>query len=807
MTSDPADTSAAQPGSRSAERAKSRAEEALLDGWTDSPQLRYLHRIAAREGLQGHWPTWVPPAVREACSRLGVMSLWQHQTDAAEALRAGRHVVLATGTASGKTLAYLLPVLAGAGAEQGAHAALPPLWQAGQPTTSPAQPALPLAPQAQAPAAWRGEPVRRRRPHTALYLAPTKALAHDQLRVCSQLNLDGFAAATLDGDTGHPDRDWARNYACYLLTNPDMLHRSLLPQHQRWGSFLKSLRYVVIDESHRYRGVFGAHVSAVVRRLRRLAALHGADPTFVLASATSSDPATSASALTGIAAPDLTVIESDTSARGAVQMVLWEPEGSADDEAAWWLASLVNQGRQTIAFVSSRKAAERVAVQAAGLVTCGARIDSYRGGYLADDRRRLEQELQQRSLAGVAATNALELGVDIAGMDAVVIAGVPSTRAALWQQAGRAGRKGEDAQVVLIARQQPLDAYFVDHPELLFTSPVEATVLHPDNPYVLGPHLAAAAQEATLTEADETFFGPTMPALASRLASQGTLRLRAGGWYWTRSERAVDSIDLRSAAGIPVEIVEVDTGRVLGHVDPAAADSTVHPGATYLHRGETYLVEEFDLERAEALVRSARPGYFTQPLVNSGVRIVSVTRSRDLGAGRLQLGTVDVTCQVTGFLRRDAMGGQVWDQTPLDLPQHTLRTDAVWWTLDPVALRRPTTPAERAGGVHGAEHTAVALLSMFAPCDRWDIGGHSSDNHPDTGLLTIFVHDGQAGGAGFAERGYDLAERWLAATRERLESCPCDAGCPACVVSPTCGTPGRSLDKHAAVSLMQHLDC
>ncbi|MDQ1483532.1 MAG: box helicase protein, partial [Actinomycetota bacterium] len=424
-------------------------------------------------------------------------------------------------------------------------------------------------------------------------------------------------------------------------------------------------------------------------------------------------------------------------------------------------------------------------------------------GYLADDRRRLERALQQGTLQGVAATNALELGVDIAGMDTVLICGFPGTMAALWQQAGRAGRKGSEAQVVLISRKQPLDAYLFDHPETLFSTPVEATVLHPDNPYVLGPHLAAAAQESPLTPADAAYFGDAMSPLICRLVEQGMLRRRFAGWFWTRPERAVDAIDLRSAAGSSIEIIETETGRVLGQVDPVAADVTVHPGATYLHRGESYLVDELDVEAGEALVLPARPGYYTQPRVTAGVTIKSERRSRALGRGHLHLGTVNVTSQVIGYLRRDEITGDVWDETPLQMREHTLRTDAVWVTLDPRCLEVRLAQHQLAGGAHGAEHVAIGLLPLYAPCDQWDIGGLSAAQHADTGLLTVFVHDGQAGGGGFAERGFEVGEEWLAAALQRLESCACEAGCPACVVSPKCTNVGQRLDKAAAAILLR----
>jgi DEAD/DEAH box helicase domain-containing protein len=501
---------------------------------------------------------------------------------------------------------------------------------------------------------------------------------------------------------------------------------------------------------------------------------------------------------------DVTVIAEDSSAHGPVEMLLWEPDGHADDDAARLLAELVDAGRQTIAFVSSRKAAERVAVRASEWLTTGARIESYRSGYLADDRRRLERALQQGTLTGVAATNALELGIDVAGMDAVLISGFPGTLASLWQQAGRAGRRGSAAQVILISRRQPIDAYFFDHPESLFSTPVEATVLHPDNPYVLGRHLAAAAQEAPLTPADVAYFGATMPRLVERLVAQGVLRARSNGWFWTRPERAVDAFDLRSAGGLSIEIVETETGRVLGHVDPGAADATVHPGATYLHQGETYLVEELDVQDGDALVRAAAQGYYTQPRVLAGVEIASTRAGRPLGSGQLHLGTVHVTSRVTGFLRRDAITGDVWDETPLDLPEHSLTTDAVWWTVDP-RLLPDLTAAELAGGAHAAEHAAIGLLPLYAPCDRWDVAGLSTAHHPDTGLLTVFVHDGQAGGGGFASRGFAVAEQWLGATLERLEFCSCVRGCPACVVSSTCGSVDQVLDKGAAVQLLRLL--
>jgi DEAD/DEAH box helicase domain-containing protein len=502
------------------------------------------------------------------------------------------------------------------------------------------------------------------------------------------------------------------------------------------------------------------------------------------------------------------IVEQDESARGRVETVLWQPDGHPDDDAATLLSQAVAAGQQTIAFVGSRRSAEIVALKAQHeLRSLGSnrRISPYRAGYLAQDRRELERALQAGTLNGVAATNALELGVDIAGLDAVIISGFPGTRAAYRQQAGRAGRKGRASRVVLVARKHPIDAYLLDHPAALFDEPVESAVLDPAQPYVLGPQLAAAAQELPLTEADIAYFGDAMLPLVEHLVRNHALRRRPGGWYWTRSERAVDGIDLRASGGERIEIIEIGTGRVLGGADPMSADSALHPGAVYVHRGDTYLCEELNGEEREALVRPARPGYLTQPRIQAGIAISSERARRPIGAGRISFGEVTVTSQVTGYLRRDELSGTVWDQTPLDLPKRTLRTAATWWSLDLAAIPDELTLAELTAGAHGAEHAALGLLPIFARSDRWDVRGHSTSSHPDTNALTVFVYDLQPGGAGFAERAYELADSWLATTRERVSSCDCEHGCPACIVSAECGAPGVGLDKRAAVGLLSLL--
>ncbi|MGI8457114.1 MAG: DEAD/DEAH box helicase [Propionibacteriaceae bacterium] len=790
----------------------------------DEGQISHVKVLPARQPTYGDWPHWLPRTVRQALADRGLERPWVHQVAAADAAFRGQHVVVSTGTASGKTLAYLLPVLAAT------HGGLDAVVS---------QPVLDASTRARAE--LRAQLMRPRRPHTALYLSPTKALAHDQLRVADELAIPSWRVATVDGDSDRGERDWARQHAAYMLTNPDLLHRSLLPNHARWSGFLSTLRYVVVDESHRYRGVFGSHVAAVLRRLRRICASYGAAPTFVLATATSSNAAEAAAELIGAERTDVVAVSDDASPHGRVSITLWDPDGagrrspapigpaSTDRDAARLLAASVDAGRQTVAFIPSRRMAEQVAIwaqnrlgrhltdvpdtpgssaevaRAGGPRVEGPRVEAYRSGYLAADRRSVEARLQDGRLAGVAATNALELGVDIAGLDTVVIAGFPGTRAALWQQAGRAGRAGRDADVVLVCRRDPLDAYLFGHPQLLLDAPVEATVLHAANPYVLGPHLAAAAQELPITVEDQRWFGPTTRGLLDQLVAQGALRRRSSGWWWTRDDRAVDAVDLRSSGGGSVDITEVGTGRVLGQVDPVHADGALHTGAVYLHQGDTYLVDELNRDEHEALVRRARPGYTTQPQGTHDLGILRTHRSRVFGIGRLSFGDVEVRSRVHAYLRRDEVTGEVVDEHPLESPERVLRTAAVWWTVDPSAYGVPLNPIQLAGASHGAEHCAIGLLPLFAPCDRWDIGGLSTVLHPDTGLLSVFVHDGHPGGAGFAERGYDVAEQWWAATREQLDSCACPDGCPSCVVSPKCGNGNQLLDKRAASVLLHAL--
>jgi DEAD/DEAH box helicase domain-containing protein len=430
-------------------------------------------------------------------------------------------------------------------------------------------------------------------------------------------------------------------------------------------------------------------------------------------------------------------------------------------------------------------------------------VAAYRSGYLPYERRALEEQLKAGTLRGVAATNALELGVDIAGLDAVLVAGWPGTRASLWQQAGRAGRAKQEALAVFVARDDPLDTYVVTHPAAVFGQSVEATVLDPDNPYVLAPHLCAAAAESPLTDADVAMFGPSAPQVLDSLERRGLLRRRASGWYWTRRDWAADLADLRGAGGQPVRLVESGTGRLLGTVDHARAHATVHSGAVYVHQGETYLVDELDLEEGLAVVRPETPDYTTTARDITDLRVLSETRSTEWGSVRLVFGSVEVSSQVVSFLKRRLGSGEILGEEPLDLPPRQLRTRAVWWTLpDHRVAEAGIAAAAAPGAAHAAEHAAIGMLPLVATCDRWDVGGMSTARHVDTGLLTIFVHDGHPGGAGFAERGFDAAAPWLRATREAIAACSCPDGCPSCVQSPKCGNGNEPLDKTGAIRLL-----
>ncbi|HEV7212894.1 MAG TPA: DEAD/DEAH box helicase [Blastococcus sp.] len=746
----------------------------LLTGTDEDEQpVTHIHHVPVRASSTLPWPEWVNAPLRDRLEERGVLAPWRHQVDAAQLAHEGRHVVVATGTASGKSLAYQLPALTR------------------------------LADDPRA---------------CVLYLAPTKALARDQLASVAALADPSVRPAAYDGDTPGEERDWVRRHSRWIVTNPDMLHRGILPAHQRWSSTLRRVAYVVIDECHAYRGVFGSHVGHVLRRLRRVCRRYGAEPVFVLASATVADPAAAATRLVG--APVVAVTD-DGSPRPGATFALWEPpltertgehgaplRRSAAADAAGLLADLVERGARTLAFVRSRRSAESVAdqtrrmLQSRGRGDLARRVDSYRGGYLPEERRELERALSSGDLLGVATTNALELGIDIAGLDAVVLAGYPGTLASLWQQAGRAGRAQRESLVVFVARDDPLDHYLAHHPRAVFGRPIEATVTDPANPYVLGPQLCCAAAELPLRPEDlADFGGPAAEAQLDELVAAGQLRRRPTGWYW--AGRGRPDVDIRGSGDEPVAIIETGTGRLLGTVDGGAAHSTVHAGALYVHRGDTFVVDEFDVADACAAVHADSPEWTTVARDITDLGIVSTDRSRRLGTVTARTGVVDVTNQVVAYQRRRLGTGEVLAEFPLDLPARQLRTRAVWLTFDEGAVQRAEVDdAALPGSLHAAEHASIGILPLLATCDRWDLGGLSTALHPDTGEATIFVYDGHPGGAGFAERGFAVLRQWLTATRATVASCECESGCPSCVQSPKCGNGNDPLDKAGAVRIL-----
>jgi len=741
------------------------AGESPLTHVTDQPE---------RVGRHADWPEWADHGLVSALRAGGVERPWTHQARAAELAWSGKHVVLATGTASGKSLGYQLPVLS----------------------------RLAEDPRA-----------------TALYLAPTKALGADQLRSVLSLDVDGVRPASFDGDTPMVERDWVRAHSRWIFTNPDMLHRGVLPNHARWSTFFRRLTYVVVDECHSYRGVLGSHVALLMRRLRRVAAKYGASPVFVLASATVADPAGSAERLCGLS---FEAIDEDSSPRGERTVALWEPplleelagengapiRRAAGTEAARILADLVIEKARTLAFVRSRRGAELTALAARRILAdvdedLPGRVAAYRAGFLPEERRALERSLADGRLLGVATTNALELGVDIAGLDAVVVAGYPGTLASFWQQAGRAGRTGDGSLVVFVARDDPLDTYLVHHPAAVLDKPVEATVLDPVNPYVLAPQLACAASELPLTpDCLVTLGGAVARQIVDDLVQDGLLRRRPTGWYWTSRDRPHAGVDIRGSGGEQIAVVEGDSGRMLGTVDPGSATWQVHPGALYLHQGTSYVVDALSLEDGLALVHAEDPEWTTQPRNVVDISVVRTAQKDRFDGVDLCLGEVDVTSQVVGYLRK-LPSGRVIDQIPLDLPEQTLRTRAVWYTVGQDVLEAAgISPPRVPGALHAAEHAAIGLLPLFATCDRWDIGGVSTAMHADTGEATVFVHDGHPGGAGFADRGHASLIPWLTATREAIASCECLMGCPSCVQSPKCGNGNEPLDKEGAVAVL-----
>ncbi len=737
-----------------------------IDAWLDllqGEELAYVGSDPAREARVEPIPDDLHPRVREALAVRGIEALYGHQAEAWEQARGGGSVIVTTGTASGKTLAFNLPVLD----------------------------------------ALAAEPKQR-----ALYLYPTKALAQDQLRALAQLGVPRVRAAIYDGDTEQERRWQIRKWANLILTNPDMLHVGVLPHHDRWGDVLANLRFVVVDEAHVYRGVFGSHVGNVLRRLRRLASVYGAEPQFLLASATIANPGELAAALLGAPAA---VVGDDGAPKAERTIALWNPplldaelglRASPLGEASRLMASLVERGLRTICFAKSRRAAElvhRFTSERVGKETA-ARLAPYRAGYTPQQRREVERRLMEGELLGVSATDALELGIDIGELDAAISVGFPGTVASLRQQWGRAGRRGHGL-AVLVASEDALDQFFMREPEALLERQVEAARLDHANPRVLDGHVLSAAFEAPLDDADRATLGD---AALERAAKLPELKRTPAGYVWAGRDYPAARIGLRSTDAQAFTVIEATTGAVLGLVERERAYSTIHEGAVYLHLGEQFQVRELDHGARTALVAPFAGDWYTMAKKETETAIVEAYRTeRRLGL-ELSFGAVTVTEQVVAYQRK-ARDGTTLETVPLEMPETAFETEAVWYLPESEHLERIERMPQLLGALHAAEHAMIALLPLWAMCDRWDIGGLSTNLHFQTGRPTVFVYDGHAGGVGIAERGFDVFEGWVDDTLRLLERCPCERGCPSCVQSPKCGNLNEMLDKHAAMSLLGRL--
>jgi DEAD/DEAH box helicase domain-containing protein len=736
----------------------------LWDDLLAGDELAHVATEPAREARTAPLPNSLQPAVREALARRGIGELYAHQAEAYTAAHGGGNVIVTTGTASGKTLAFNLPVLDALAVDRHAR---------------------------------------------ALYLYPTKALAQDQARSLAGLGVAAVRAAIYDGDTPIERRRQIRGWANLVLTNPDMLHIGVLPRHDLWGDFLHNLRFVVVDEAHVYRGVFGSHVANVLRRLRRLARIYGAEPQFLFASATIANAGELARALTG---EEATVVEDDAAPRAARTVAFWNPplldpelglRASALGEASRLLAGLAERGLRTICFTKSRKSAElihRFACDRLDAATA-ARLAPYRAGYTPQQRREIERRLVEGDLLGVTSTDALELGIDIGDLDCAISVGFPGTVASLRQQWGRAGRRGHGL-AILVASEDALDQYFMREPPALLERQVEAAILDHANPRVLDGHVAAAAFEAPVDEGDAATLG--LEAL-ERAPHVPELRLTQRGWVWAGKDAPAPRIPLRSTSPDAFLVVDASSGDVLGLAERERAYSTVHEGAVYLHLGRQYLVRELDLEARHALVEPFDGDWYTQAKKETETSIEEPLRvERRLGL-ELSFGRVSVTEQVVAYQKKAVADGATLATIPLELPPTTFDTEAVWFVPRPHQLEGLEAMPLLLSSLHAAEHSLIALLPLWAMCDRWDIGGLSTNLHLDTGAPTVFVYDGHAGGVGIAARGFEQFEGWVADTAELLAGCPCERGCPSCVQSPKCGNLNEFLDKAGALILLTRM--
>lgn len=747
--------------------------ETFLFGLTNASdyrgQLVHTARVPAREANYGELAQPLHSTLDERLKAAGIERLYSHQAAAVNLALGGSHVAVVTSTASGKTLCYNLPIL---------HTQL----------KSPGK--------------------------NALYLFPTKALAQDQLRKLKEFDLaDGPRFGIYDGDTPTSERARIRRNCHTILTNPDMLHVGILPNHTGWADFFHNLAFVVIDEMHVYRGVFGAHVGNVMRRLRRICRHYGSVPQFIACSATIGNPGELMNKLTGVTAE---IVDDDGSPSGEKCFAFWNPpyigEGerkSANSEAAALFLRLVSNGIRNITFTKARVVAEliyRYALAAIEDTDLAKRIMSYRGGYTPEQRRQIEKGLFEGYLIGVTATNALELGVDIGDLEACVLTGYPGTIASTWQQAGRAGRGRGSSLAILVALDNPLDQYLMRNPQYLLDARNEKAILDPFNAYILAEHLQCAADEVPISELDFPLFGPDVARILEVMGESGRMIRGDRRWYWGGSGKPAPNINIRSTGGSAFVITDLArSGSVLGTADEAGAFHVLHEGAVYLHQGESYAVEKMDIPEKTAHVLARDVDYYTVPRSLTEVKIEDEWNGRELNLGKLHFGEITVTTQVTGYWKRRLMTDITLESLDLDLPPRSFSTMALWLTLDnPIPAEVVARPLGLEGGIHGLEHSLIGMMPLYAMCDRLDIGGASHPFHPQTTLPTIFIYDAHPGGVGISEAAYSKADELLIATLEAVAQCPCREGCPSCIQSPKCGNNNFPLDKQAAVSLFRY---
>ncbi len=732
----------------------------LLDDVLRSPQfkgrVKYVKRLEPREAKYEELSPPLPNELSRALAGSGIERLYSHQVKSLELARTGKSFVVVTGTASGKTLCYNLPVL---------------------------------------------ESILSGRETNAFYVFPTKALAQDQmkglLRLASQddFTREAVNLGTYDGDTTQHARRKLREKANVVLTNPDMLHQGIIPYHTRWSRFFSNLKYVVIDEIHSYRGIFGSNVANVIRRLRRVSRHYGAEPQFILCSATIRNPRELASQLTGI---DVELVSDDGSPKGPKLFVFWNPpflddarmeRRSSNVEAKDLLVELVKAGVQTIVFAKARVVAELIYRYATDdLVSQRTALKDavrpYRAGYLPEDRREIERQLFSGELLGVVSTNALELGIDVGGLDASVTVGFPGTIASTWQQAGRAGRGLKDALSVLVAYNDPIDQYLMRHPEYFFRQSPESAVIAPENPYILAGHLSAAAFELPITETDTALFGALTEKITSVIESEGQVKGIDGKWYWASTDFPAAATNLRTISDDTYTIVDAkDNNSVIGTVDAISAPELVYPEAIYLHEGETYFTRKLDLEQKVAYVERAEVDYYTQPVLDTNIRVLRPRKEKQWGGQKVVLGDANVTWATIAFKKIQFYSLDSIGYKTLDLPAQHLETMSMWIVpsadLNRAARSLGKNPVE---GLVGIRNMMINVVPLFAMCDKQDVGGVIDSSN--TGTPTIFIYDRFKGGLGFSERTYDQIGEVMRACLSVVTECECQEGCPSCVGLP-----------------------